>query len=216
PDAVDGRAHVVLVGNRRFPDRPALRRHGVIQLARRLDPIGMDLRRVSWDCPCDVGPKGSKVPKLRAPLDIPLTGIGPEGVIARRAKGLFLRGGNASVVVIVVLSREQHCRAEQRRNQRPVTVAARAPDEEADIAQRSAGSSARLGDLGIALPELRGELRIGLAVLVLEAAEERGKLDLFDGLPAPATRRRHGGPRTRGWPGRSLALVLEGYRDHRN
>jgi hypothetical protein len=113
-------------------------------------------------------------------------------MIGRQAKGLLLRGGNARVVVIVVLSREQYRHAEQRRNQLSVTLAETAPDDEADIAQRSAGSSALLGDLGIVGPELRGEPYIGIAVLMLEAAEQRRELDLFDVPPAPPMRLRHG------------------------
>src|SRR5215475_2265242 len=101
-------------------------------------------------------------------------------MVDRRAKGLLLRGGNARIVVVIVLSREQHRRAEQRRNQVPVIVAATAPDEEADVAQRSAGSSALLGNLGIALPELLDELHTGIAVLILELSKQRRELDLFD------------------------------------
>src|SRR5262245_43602217 len=100
-------------------------------------------------------------------------------MIGRRAKGLLLRGGNARVVVVIVLSREQHRRAEQRRNQIPVIVAATAPDEEADVVQRPAGSSALLGNLGIALPELLGELHTGIAVFILESLEQRRE-HLFD------------------------------------
>jgi hypothetical protein len=113
-------------------------------------------------------------------------------MVDRRAKGLLLRGGNARVVVVVILSREQYRRAEQRRNQLPVIVAARAPDEEADIAQRPAGSSAPLGDLGIALSELLDEPHRVSAVLILEAVEQRFELDRFDVLHAPPMRLRHG------------------------
>jgi hypothetical protein len=41
-------------------------------------------------------------------------------------------------------------------------------------------------------PELRGEPYIGIAVLMLEAAEQRRELDLFDVPPAPPMRLRHG------------------------
>src|SRR6185436_17457115 len=113
-------------------------------------------------------------------------------MVGRQAKGLLLRGGNARVVVVVVLSPEQYRRAEQRRNQRRVIVVGTAPDEEAETAQRPAGSSARLGDLGIALSELVGEPHGGSAVLILEAAEQRFKLDRFDFLHVPPMRLRHG------------------------
>jgi hypothetical protein len=55
-----------------------------------------------------------------------------------------------------------------------------------------------LGDLGVVGPELRGEPRIGVTVLILEAAEQRRKLDCFDVLPARPMRLRHGEP-SRAW-----------------
>src|SRR5262249_52957816 len=128
----------------------------------------------------------------KARLEILREGIGREGMIDRCAEGVFLRGRNARIVIIVVLSREQHRGVEQRRNQLLVIVAATAPHEEADIAQRSARSSALLGDFGVALPELGDEPHRGIAELVLEAAVQRRELDLFDVRSAKPMRLRHG------------------------